>query len=103
MKRRDWLAAAAALSAAGAAGAAGALGAACGPINRDTAPQDSAAVKGPVTITAWHAARATPDLTARSAEMLKRFEDESKYVKVNWQVVQWSGALAMLARLPVAA
>ena len=77
--------------------------AACGPVNRGTDPRESAANKAPVTITAWHAARATPDLTARSADMLKRFEDESRYIKVNWQVVQWSGALAMLARLPIAA
>ena len=96
MKRRDCLSATL-------AGGSAAFAAACGPVNRGADSRESAAAKGPVTITAWHAARATPDLTTRSAEMLKRFEEESRYVKVNWQVVQWSGALAMLARLPIAA
>src|SRR5687767_2960021 len=98
MNRRRTLAALAATTTPSAA-----LAAACGPVNRGTDPSESTASKSPVTITAWHAARATPDLTARSAEMLKRFEEESRYIKVNWQVVQWSGALAMLARLPIAA
>ena len=58
MNRRRTLAALAAVTTISSS-----FAAACGPVNRGTDPRDSAAAKTPVTITAWHAARATTHLT----------------------------------------
>lgn len=67
------------------------------------APTTPVPSKAPVTVTAWYSALATPEVDARSRALHRQFEQAHPHITVDWQGVEWAGAPAMLAKLPVAA
>jgi ABC-type glycerol-3-phosphate transport system substrate-binding protein len=110
LSRRGFFARSAAGLIATSAAAAGVAG--CGPVNRtggspvagSNATQGTTApAKALVTLTAWYSAWSTPEVNARSLEFLKQFQQLHPHITVDWQGVEWAGAGAMLAKLPVAA